>query len=268
MASGSVDPPPFVPAHDTGTDARRTTDGSVPADTTRPLSQDALGVPEPAAAATAAGGPGASPGNASRRAEQSAVSELTTLLRTLAASVREQRADMTTLRDTTWTLPLSTASGPRPSDPTSVNSPAPRDLSRSRTSAASMSPLASRRVGVRSDPDARSSRSANDDEPPRDPSSSSSSSSDSTGPLRRRVRSQRRNRTRGTGRTASMPTAVIPWPLALTSKHGPFLSLLDFRHYLVRNADPMYSRVLVVVAHGEMIPTDISGYIWMNPRFC
>jgi len=36
--------------------------------------------------------------------------------------------------------------------------------------------------------------------------------------------------------------AVIPCPLPLASKHGPFLSLLDFRRYLVRNADPTYGR--------------------------
>jgi len=35
---------------------------------------------------------------------------------------------------------------------------------------------------------------------------------------------------------------VIPWPLPLTSKHGPFSSLLDLRRYLVRNADPTYGR--------------------------
>jgi len=93
MASGGSDPPRFAPPHDTGTDARRTADGSVPADTTPPLPQDASGLPEPSAAATVAGGSGASPGNASRRAEQSAVAELTTLVRTLAASVRELRAD-------------------------------------------------------------------------------------------------------------------------------------------------------------------------------
>jgi len=36
--------------------------------------------------------------------------------------------------------------------------------------------------------------------------------------------------------------AVIPWPLFSASKHGPFSSMLDFRRYLVRNADPTYGR--------------------------
>jgi len=240
MASGGADIPLFAPPHDTGTDARRTADGSVPVDATPPLPQNASNLPEPTAAATAAGGSGASPGNASRRAEQSAVAELATLVHSLTASVREQPADVTTLRDQTGTLPLSTASGPRPTDPTPASTPAPRDRSRSRRSAASTSPLASRSAGGRSDPDACSSWSANDNEPPRDPSSSSSS--DSTCPLRRRVRSRRRTRTRVTDRTASTPMAVIPWPLPLTSRHGPFSSLLDFRQYLVRNADPTYGR--------------------------
>jgi len=34
--------------------------------------------------------------------------------------------------------------------------------------------------------------------------------------------------------------AVMPWPLPSTSKHGPFSSLLDYRRYLVCNADPTY----------------------------
>jgi len=36
--------------------------------------------------------------------------------------------------------------------------------------------------------------------------------------------------------------AVIPWPLPLTSNHGPLSSLLDYRRYVVRNADPTYGR--------------------------
>jgi len=204
MASGGADPPRFALPHDTGADGRRTADGSAPATTTSPVSHDASGLPDPIAAAPASGGSGASLGNTSRRAEQSAVAELTTLVRTLAASVRELRAYVTTLRDPTGTLPMSTVSGSRPTDPTPANTPAPRDRSRSRRSAASTS----RSAGVRSDPDARSSRSANDDEPPRDPSSSSSS--DSTGPSRHRARSRRRTRTRVTGRPASTPMAVIP----------------------------------------------------------
>jgi len=36
--------------------------------------------------------------------------------------------------------------------------------------------------------------------------------------------------------------AVIPRPLLLTSKHGPPSLLLDYRRYLVCNADPMYGR--------------------------
>jgi len=143
MASGGADPPRFAPPHDTGTDARRTADGSVPVDTTAPPPQVASSLLDPTAAATVAGDSGASPGNASRRAEQSAVSELSTLVRTLAASVRELRADVTTLRAPTGTLSMSTASGPRPTDPTPANSPAPRDRPRSRRSAASTSPLAS-----------------------------------------------------------------------------------------------------------------------------
>jgi len=35
---------------------------------------------------------------------------------------------------------------------------------------------------------------------------------------------------------------VIPWPLPLASKHGPFSALLEDRRYLVRNADPTYGR--------------------------
>jgi len=241
MASGGADPPRFAPPHDTGTDARRTADGSVPDDTTPPPPQDASGLPDPTAAATAAGGSGASPGNASRRAEQSAVAELTTLVRTFSASVRELRSDVTALRDPTGTFPMSTASGPRPTDPTPANTPAPHDRPRSRRSAASTSPLASRSAEARSDPDSRSSRSANDDELPRDPRSSSSSS-DSDGLLRRCSRARRRTRTRVPGRTFSTPMAVIPWPLPLTSKHGPFSSLLDYRRYLVCNADPTYGR--------------------------
>jgi len=176
MASGGADPPRFAPPHDTGTDARRTADGSVPADTTPPPPHAASNFPDPAAAATATGDLGASHRNAIRRAEQSAVAELTTLARTLDASIRELRADVTTLHDPTGAISMSTASGPRPTDPTPANTPASRDRHRSRRSAASTSPLASRSAGARSDPDARSSRSANDDEPPRDPSSSSSSS--------------------------------------------------------------------------------------------
>jgi len=242
MASGGADPPRFAPPHNAGADARPTADGSAPAATTPPLPHNASGLPDPTAAAIASSGSGASLGNTSRRAEQSAVAELTTLERTLAASVPELRAGITTLRDPTVTLPMSTASGPRPTDPTPASTLAPRDRSRSRKSAASTSPLASRSGGVRSDPDARSSQSANDDEPPRDPSSSSSSSSDSTGPSRRRVCSRRRTRTRVPGRTASTPMAFISWPLPLTSKHGPFSSLLDLRRYLFRNADPTYGR--------------------------
>jgi len=162
MASGGAEPPRFAPPHNTGTDARRTADGSVPADTTPPPPQGASNLPDPAAAATATGDLGASPSNASRRAEQSAVVGHTTLARTLAASVRELRADVTTLRDPTGKLPMSTASGPRPTDPTPANTPAPRDRHRSRRSAASTTPLASRSAGARSDPDARSSRSATD----------------------------------------------------------------------------------------------------------
>jgi len=162
MASGGADPPRFAPPHDTVTDARRTADGSVPVDTTPLPPQVASKFPDLAAAATATGDSGASPSNASRRAEQSAVAELTMLVRTLAASVRELRADVRTLRDPTGTLPMSTASGPRPIDPTPANTPAPRDRHRSRRSAASTSPLASRSAGARLDSDARSSRSAND----------------------------------------------------------------------------------------------------------
>jgi len=149
MASGGADPPRSAPRHDTGTDARRTADGSVPADTTPPHPQDASGLPDPTAAATAAGGSGASPGSASRRAEQSAVAEITTLVRTLFAYVRELRADVTTLRDPSGTFPLLTASGPQPTDPTPANTPAQRDRPRSRRSAASTSPLASRSAGAR-----------------------------------------------------------------------------------------------------------------------
>jgi len=227
MASGGADPPCFAPPHDAGTDARRTADGSVPADTTPPPPKGALNLPDPAAAATATDDSGASPSNAGRHAEQSAVAELTTLVRTLAASVRELRADVTTLRDPTGTLPMSTASEPRPTDPTPANTPATRDRHRSRRSAASTSPLASRSVRARSDSDARSSRSADDDEPPRD--SSSSSSSDSTGPPRRRSHARRRAHTWGAGPTALKPRAVTPWPLPLTSKHGPFSLLLYYR---------------------------------------
>jgi len=36
--------------------------------------------------------------------------------------------------------------------------------------------------------------------------------------------------------------AVIPSPLPLMSKHGPFSSLLDYRRYLTRSADPTYGR--------------------------
>jgi len=185
MASGGADPPRFAPPHDTGTDARRTADGSVPADTTPPPPHVASNLPDSSAAATATGDSGASPSNGSRRVEQSAVAELTTLVRTLAASVRELSADVTTLRDPTGTFSMSTASGPRPTDPKPANTPAPRDQHRSRRSAASTSPLASRSAGARLDHDARSSRSPNDNEPPWDPNSSSSSS-DSTGPPRRR----------------------------------------------------------------------------------
>jgi len=38
------------------------------------------------------------------------------------------------------------------------------------------------------------------------------------------------------------PRAGTPWPLPLTSKHGPFSFLLDYRRYLVRNADLTYGR--------------------------
>jgi len=149
MASGGADPPRFAPPHDTGADARRAADGSAPATTTPPLPHDASGLPDPTAAAPASGGSGASLGDTSRRAEQSAVAKITTLVRKLAASVRELRADVTTLRDPTGTSPMSTASGPRPTDPTPANTPAPRDRPRSRRSAASTSPLASRSAGVR-----------------------------------------------------------------------------------------------------------------------
>jgi len=240
MASGGADPPRFAPPHDAGTDARRTADVSVPADTTPPPPQGASNLPDPAAAARATGDSGASPSNAGRHAEQSAVAELTTLVRTLAASVRELRVDVTTLRDPTGTLAMSTPSGPRPTDPTPANTPAPRDRHRSRRSAASTSPLAARSARARSDSDARSSRSANDDEPPRD--SISSSSSDSTGPTRRRSHARRCTHTFGAGPTALTQRTVIPWPLPLTSKHGPFSLLLDYRRYLVRNADPTYGR--------------------------
>jgi len=216
MASGGADPPRVAAPHDTGTDARRTADGPAPADTTPPPPQVASNLPDPAAAATAKGDSGASPSNASCRAEKSAVAELTTLVRTLAASVRELRADVTTSRDPAGRLPMSTASGPRPTDPTPVSTPVPRDRHRSRRSAASKPPLASRSAGPRSDSDARSSRSACDDEPPGDPSSSSSSS-DSTGPPRRCSHARRRARTRSTSPTALTPRAVIPWPLPLTS---------------------------------------------------
>jgi len=168
------------------------------------------------------------------------VAGLTTLVRTLKTSVRELRADVTALRDPIGTLPMSTASGPRPTDPTPANTTAPRDRHRSRRSAASTSPLASRSSRARSDSDARSSRSANDDEPPRE--SSSSSSSDSTGLPRHRSHARRRARTLGAGPTALTPRAVTPWPVPLTSKHGPFSLLLDYRRYLVRNADPTYGR--------------------------
>jgi len=144
MASGGADPPRFAPPHDAGPDARRTADGSVPADTTPPPPRGASNLRDPAAAATATGDSGASPSNAGRHAEQSAVAELTTLVRTFAASVRELRVDVTTLRDPTGTLAMSTASRPRPTDPTPANTPAPRDRHRSRRSAASTSPLASR----------------------------------------------------------------------------------------------------------------------------
>jgi len=87
MASGGADPPRFAPPHDMGADARRTADGSAPAATTPPLPHDASGLPDPAAAAPASGGSGASLGNTSRRAVQSAGADLTTLVRTLAASV-------------------------------------------------------------------------------------------------------------------------------------------------------------------------------------
>jgi len=113
--------PALAPPHDAGTDARRTADGSVLADRTPPPPQGASNLPDPAAAATPMGDSGASPSNAGRHAEQSAVAELTTLVRTLAASVRELRVDVTTLRDPTGTLAMSTASGPRPTDPTPAN---------------------------------------------------------------------------------------------------------------------------------------------------
>jgi len=109
MASGGGDPLLFAPPHDAGADARRTADGSAPAATIPPLPQDASGLPDPTAAATASGGSGASLGNTSRRAEQSAVIELTTLVRTLAASVRELRADVKTLRDPTGPSPPGAA---------------------------------------------------------------------------------------------------------------------------------------------------------------
>ena len=236
MASGGADPRRLAPPHDTGTDARRPADGSVPADATTPPPQDASRLPDPIA-----GGSAASPGNSSRRAEQAGVAELTKLVRTLAAAVRELQADETTWRYRTGALPMSTANGPRPTDPTQASTPAPRDQTRSRRSAAATSPLASRSAGARSDSDAGSSRSANDDEPPKDPRSKRGSS-DSAGPARRRSRSRRRTRTRFTGRTASRPMAVIPWPLFSACKHGPFSSMLDFRRYLVRNADPTYGR--------------------------
>jgi len=242
MASRGADPPLFVPLHDMGTDARRTADGSVEVDTTFPPPQVALSLLDPTAAATVAGDSGASPGHASRRAEQSAAAEISTVVRTLAASVRELRANVTSLRDPTRTLSISTASGPRPTDPTPANTPAPRDRLRSRRSAASTSPLASLSAGVRSDPDSRSLRSANDGMPPRDPSSRTSSSSDSTGPSRRRSHARRRTRTRVTGRKASTQMAVISWPLPLTSNPGPFSSLLEYRRYLFRNTDPTYGR--------------------------
>jgi len=130
---------------------------------------------------------------------------------------------------------MSTASGPQPTDPKPANTPAPHDRQWSCRSAASTSPLASQSARARSDSDARSSRSANDDEPPRD--SSSSSSSDSTGPPRRLSHARRRARTWGTGPTALTPRAGTPWPLPLTSKHGPLSLLLDYRRYLFRNAD-------------------------------
>ena len=104
MASGGADLPRCAPPHDTGTDARRTADGSVAADTTPTLPEDASSLPKPAASATAAGGLEASPGNPSRRVEESVFAELTTLVRTLAASFREPRADVTTLRDQTGTF--------------------------------------------------------------------------------------------------------------------------------------------------------------------
>jgi len=127
MASGGADPPRFAPPRDAGTDARRTADGSLSADTTPPHLQGAWNLPDPAAEATATGDLGASPSNAGRHAEKSAVAELKTLVRTLAASVRELLVDVTTLRDPTGTLAMSTASGPRPTDPTPANIPAPRD---------------------------------------------------------------------------------------------------------------------------------------------
>jgi len=239
-ASGGADPPRFAPPHDAGTEARRTADGSVPADTTPPLPQGASNLPDPAAAATATGDSGASLSIAGRQAEQSEVAELTTLVRTLATSVRELRVDATTLRDPTGTLPMSTASGPRPTDPTPANTPSPRNRHRSRRSAASTSPLESRSARARSDSGARSSRSANDDEPPR--VSISSGSSDSTGPSRRSSHARRRAHTFGAGPVALTPRAVTPWTLPLTSKHGPFSLLLDYCRYLVRNADPTYGR--------------------------
>ena len=90
------------------------------------------------------------------------MAELTTLVRTWAASVRELRVDVTTLRDPTGTLPMSTASGPQPTDPKPADTPAPHDRQWSCRSAASTSPLASQSARARSDSDARSSRSAND----------------------------------------------------------------------------------------------------------
>jgi len=158
MASGGADPPRFASSRDAGTDARRTADGSVPAISTPPASQGASNLPDPAAAATATADSGASPSSAGSHAEQLAVAELTTLVRTLAASVRKLRAEVTTLRDPTGTLPMSTASGPRPTDPTPANTPAPRDRHRSHRSAASTSPLASRSARERSDSDSRFSR--------------------------------------------------------------------------------------------------------------
>ena len=96
MASGGADPPRFAPPHDAGTDARRTADGSVPADTTPFPPQGASNLTDPAAAATARGDSGASPSSVGRHAERSAVAGLTTLVRKLATSVRQLRSMLTT----------------------------------------------------------------------------------------------------------------------------------------------------------------------------